>query len=286
MKTLALNLGVFAVMSFVLSTSFAQEPLARDAGGCTDPPFFTRPDHYYITKCSSNRNAYDFKISESQSLTVEGGLISTTYSFDSHSRSAVPGSVQVVNKYKATVEAMGGTRISSANTNSGNNNNVTFRFQKDGNEYYLGISGIGNNPLYQFTVALVTRESLNSEAAANVMTEKINEGETLTPNINFETGTSAIKDESQDIVVELYKMMNENPTLEISVEGHTDNVGSKIANQTLSEGRAESIKAALVMKGISADRIKTSGFGQDQPLGDNTTEDGKAKNRRVEIKKL
>lgn len=80
-------------------------------------------------------------------------------------------------------------------------------------------------------------------------------------------------------------MLSANPTLKIIVEGHTDNVGSSPSNKTLSEQRALSVKTALVNKGIPAERIEAVGYGQDVPVADNSTEEGRTKNRRVEIKK-
>jgi outer membrane protein OmpA-like peptidoglycan-associated protein len=80
-------------------------------------------------------------------------------------------------------------------------------------------------------------------------------------------------------------MLNQNPDLKISIEGHTDNVGTPQSNQILSESRAKSVMNALVSKGISAGRLKYKGWGQTKPIADNASEDGKAKNRRVEIVK-
>jgi outer membrane protein OmpA-like peptidoglycan-associated protein len=78
-------------------------------------------------------------------------------------------------------------------------------------------------------------------------------------------------------------MMKSNPDLKIGVEGHTDNVGSPASNKTLSEARAKSVVSALVAQGISADRLTPAGYGQDNPVADNNTEEGRAKNRRVEL---
>ena len=72
--------------------------------------------------------------------------------------------------------------------------------------------------------------------------------------------------------------------LKISIEGHTDNVGSKESNHTLSHRRADSVKAELVKNGINADRITTAGYGEDRPIATNDTAEGRAQNRRVEIK--
>lgn len=127
---------------------------------------------------------------------------------------------------------------------------------------------------------------MKQDISANEMFEQLNSGQSLTLYINFETGKSTIKSESQPIVDEIYKMMKDNPSLKILIEGHTDNVGNKASNQTLSEQRAASVKTALVNKGIAADRINTVGYGQDKPIADNSTDEGRAKNRRVEIKKM
>ena len=78
--------------------------------------------------------------------------------------------------------------------------------------------------------------------------------------------------------------MNENPGLTIRVEGHTSNAGDDDANMKLSQDRADAVKAYLVSKGISADRITAEGFGETMPIADNNTASGRAKNTRVEIK--
>jgi len=87
-------------------------------------------------------------------------------------------------------------------------------------------------------------------------------------------------------VSEIHKLLKTNPTLRIALEGHTDNAGTKAGNQALSAQRATSVKQAVVDKGIAADRIQALGYGQDRPVAENGTDDGRAKNRRVELRKL
>jgi outer membrane protein OmpA-like peptidoglycan-associated protein len=70
------------------------------------------------------------------------------------------------------------------------------------------------------------------------------------------------------------------------VEGHTDNVGNAETNQTLSEQRAKAVAAALAARGVPADRLLARGFGANRPVGDNTTEAGRAANRRIAYKAL
>lgn len=92
--------------------------------------------------------------------------------------------------------------------------------------------------------------------------------------------------QNRRLTTEDFEMLKINPDLKIGVEGHTDNVGTPASNKTLSEARAKSVVSAIVSRGITADRLSPSGYGQDKPIGDNNTEEGRAKNRRVEqIKK-
>ncbi|HIP37022.1 MAG TPA: OmpA family protein [Crocinitomix sp.] len=99
----------------------------------------------------------------------------------------------------------------------------------------------------------------------------------------FNTGSAVIKQESYPVLDNVYSLMEKNPNLKISIEGHTDNTGSAEGNKKLSQQRADAAKAYLVNKGIDASRISTTGYGQDKPIADNSTKEGRQKNRRVEF---
>ncbi len=107
----------------------------------------------------------------------------------------------------------------------------------------------------------------------------------VTLHINFETGKADIRPESQEIIDQVVNLLSENESLNISIEGHTDNTGNAASNKTLSENRAKSVMNALVARGINKSRLSTKGWGQEKPIADNKTEEGRAKNRRVEIVK-
>lgn len=104
--------------------------------------------------------------------------------------------------------------------------------------------------------------------------------------INFDTDKASIKSDSQPVIDEIQKLLSANAGLKIVIEGHTDNSGVAAHNKKLSEDRANAVKTALTGKGITADRLQAKGLGADKPIADNSTEDGKAKNRRVEIVKI
>ncbi|MCR5887660.1 OmpA family protein [Hymenobacter sp. J193] len=84
----------------------------------------------------------------------------------------------------------------------------------------------------------------------------------------------------------MLRLLQQNPTLRLAVQGHTDNSGTAPHNQQLSEARAAAVVATLTQAGVGAARLQSAGFGQSKPLADNSTEEGKAKNRRVELVKL
>ncbi len=102
--------------------------------------------------------------------------------------------------------------------------------------------------------------------------------------INFDTAKATIKPDSDAVLQQVLALLTQNAELKIAIEGHTDNAGAPaFDNKKLSENRAGAVKFWLVGHGIDADRLDTAGFGDTKPLADNATEDGRAKNRRVEL---
>ena len=99
----------------------------------------------------------------------------------------------------------------------------------------------------------------------------------------FATNSVVILPESEAGLQDLYDLLNENQELRIRIIGHTDSVGSDEDNQRLSEGRAGSVKDEMVRRGIHADRIEAEGRGEKEPIDTNDTEEGRARNRRVEL---
>jgi OOP family OmpA-OmpF porin len=106
----------------------------------------------------------------------------------------------------------------------------------------------------------------------------------LKETIEFELASTKLLDKSTPILDDVVKVMQDHPEiLKVEVQGHTDNQGGHAYNVKLSAGRAASVRKYLVDHGIDAGRIVSKGYGPDKPIGDNTSEDGRAQNRRVEI---
>jgi OOP family OmpA-OmpF porin len=109
----------------------------------------------------------------------------------------------------------------------------------------------------------------------------------LSQMVQFETGTATLRPESDAILSEVGRILKEHPELElVEVQGHTDERGSADLNRKLGQERAESVVAWLTGRGIAADRLVAKGYGSDRPIADNTTDEGRAKNRRVELRVL
>ncbi|MFW5974927.1 MAG: OmpA family protein, partial [Bacteroidota bacterium] len=102
-------------------------------------------------------------------------------------------------------------------------------------------------------------------------------------NLFFVFDSDSIRQESVPELKQLKEFMDTNPHVEIRIEGHTDNTGEEEYNKRLSQKRAEAVKAYLKENGIEEDRLSTKGFGESKPVADNSTEQGRARNRRTEI---
>lgn len=103
-------------------------------------------------------------------------------------------------------------------------------------------------------------------------------------NIFFEFNEAKLRPESMPELERLVKLMKDVPTLKIEISGHTDNVGSELYNQELSEKRAKAVVDYLVAKGVDRNRLTYKGYGLTQPIASNETEEGRAMNRRTEFK--
>ena len=103
-------------------------------------------------------------------------------------------------------------------------------------------------------------------------------------NIFFDLNKYDLKNESTVELDKVVQLLNENPTIKIQIAGHTDNIGTAADNLKLSENRAKAVITYLVGKGVDAKRLTSKGYGATQPVADNKTEEGRALNRRTELK--
>jgi outer membrane protein OmpA-like peptidoglycan-associated protein/tetratricopeptide (TPR) repeat protein len=152
-----------------------------------------------------------------------------------------------------------------------------------GKNYGLNISKAGYL-FYSANFSLVGHEAKNP-FNVNIALEPIEIGnKVILANIFFDTNKFDLKTESVAELQHLVQFLMLNPTLRVEISGHTDNVGNSQLNKILSENRAKSVYQYLINSKIDATRMVYKGYGETQPIAPNTTDDGRAKNRRTEFK--
>lgn len=277
---------IIIILTFGLTISnfiFAQ----NDADGCTDHPLLTRLENFYISQCENNYNELQLRTSSSKTETKEGNLFYIYYRYNSEAGVKAKSALQIIKNYEIAITKNGGKMIYKNSNSLDANLEATYYLSTKEKEYWVQLTSFAgtDNAIEAFSLNILEMDAMKQEVDATEMFEEINKSGFVALYINFETGKSAIKTESQPIIDQIYEMLKQNPDLKISIEGHTDNVGTTQSNQTLSDARAKSVMNALISKGIIASRLKSKGWGMTKPVADNSTEEGKAKNRRVEIVK-
>lgn len=140
-----------------------------------------------------------------------------------------------------------------------------------------------------FELTIVDQEAFEKQLTftARQMKERLDaEGRVAVYGIHFDFDKADLKVGSEKSLTEMVKLMKANPGLRVEIQGHTDSVGDRTYNQKLSERRTKTVKAYLVLFGIEASRMTVRGFGPDRPVAENDTEEGRALNRRVELKQI
>jgi len=193
--------------------------------------------------------------------------------FDKKTTKGLPSAVELIDLNTKQM-------ISKVQTDEKGNYLITLPVGKD---YAFNVNRKGY--LFYSDNFFLTNHSPDSTYEKNIPLQPIEANASVVlKNVFFDVNKFDLKPESEaelDIVVQL---MNENPTVKIQIGGHTDNVGKPADNLILSNNRAKSVVTYLISKGIPAARLSAKGFGETQPVADNKTEEGKALNRRTEMK--
>ena len=145
---------------------------------------------------------------------------------------------------------------------------------------YMGPEGNWICPNVMFTNFRI------AEGGKDIRSALDTDGKIVTHGILFDTGSDRIKPESLPTLKGILAVIEKDPSLRLSIEGHTDNQGGKGVNQPLSERRAAAVKAWLVGKGTAGNRLRTKGYGESKPIDRNDSAEGRANNRRVEFLKF
>ena len=182
--------------------------------------------------------------------------------------------------------------------NDGEWNHLSISFNKRAFKAYINGTRVVNIPNMKAPNYLELESRLWSDHGVNYVTNfrickgavplydrLTTDGKIITYGITFDTGKATIKPESMSEINRIKNLMDEDESLNFEVQGHCDATGSAATNQKLSQERAEAIVAKLVEMGIDESRLTASGKGSSEPIADNSTDEGRAKNRRVEFVK-
>ena len=248
--------------------------LAQDAEGCKDHPLLSRMPGYNISECTQNFNQLDFFNAKGEEVKLEGNLTHIWYVFNPESGKKEPSFFQIVKNYANAIIKIGGKKIFE------DGGLGCYELKKNGKTYNIKVACTNNSDVL---LDVLEMEQMKQEITANEMLDALNKDGYIALNILFETGKSTIQQESLPVVDQMFELMKSDATLKISIEGHTDNVGDAVSNKKLSNDRAKAVMDALIAKGIDKIRMTFVAWGQEKPVADNRSEEGKAKNRRVEI---
>jgi outer membrane protein OmpA-like peptidoglycan-associated protein len=261
----------------------AQDP--EDVEGGKDTPYFTRMPNFIIEETADKDfGAYVF-FDGKKEISIEGKVYQTRYRLKDD---APPTSLlQIRKNYVNAVKSIGGKVLFEGQHDEFEDTRsasviVTALLTKGSNEAWIEIWPVTDDA---YVLTVVERQAMQQVVTATNMLEALNRDGYVTLAIHFDTGTSTIKPESQPILDQIVVLLKENTGLKLRIEGHTDNVGDPKSNKELSNARANAVQSAIVKAGISSTRLSAVGHGQEKPVADNRTEEGKAKNRRVELVK-
>jgi outer membrane protein OmpA-like peptidoglycan-associated protein len=235
---------------------------------------------YRIEACKVEAfGVYEFSSTKGPKTPVEGKFTFLTYSFTGE-RANEPSGLAVVRNYENAFQKVGGTILQSDPQRW-----VNGKIVKDGQETWVQVEK-GNGAIWLRIVEKKAMEQYIVADAAAFGNDIRATGHAAVYGINFDTGKSTIKPESAQAIGEIAKLLTADPSLKVFVVGHTDTVGGVDSNIKLSQDRAEAVLQALVRDhGIAPARLRASGCGPFAPVASNDTEEGRAKNRRVELVK-
>lgn len=262
MKTITFLLVILFILLF---TSYCP---AQDVEGSKDHPMFNRLSGFYITEYSAEDfGTHEFYYLDKDQV-VEGKKTLITYVCDNE-----VGALKIIRNFSNAVKKIGGQAFEEGE------NRAVLILKKGNAETWAEV--FAYNDSYYLTI--IEKSEVEQEITANAILKELNETGKAILYINFDSGKSTIKKESLPVIEQIIEMMKQAPEIKISVEGHTDSDGSNESNLKLSEARAKEVVDVIVKSGVDKSRLSSVGFGEEKPIADNSTEEGKAKNRRVEL---
>ena len=254
----------------------------EDEAGLKDHPALARMAGFYIHDGKDLEfGAFDFSVGEDKTQQAEGKYLQLEYLLKDGAKN--PGAVAIARNYRNALVAKGGAVLFQNVDNGGGT--MAAKVTLNGRPVWVQVEVHNNGESYTLHVLEEAAMTQQLEMSADVMAAELAKSGRITlRSIQFDTGKATLKPESAGILDQVVTLLKNDEALNLEVQGHTDNVGAAAANLKLSQDRAAAVKDHLVAKGgIAANRLTTAGFGDTKPVGPNTTDEGRAQNRRVEL---
>jgi len=271
---------VICGLFFLLAGQGFSMPQEQDFKGSKDHPLLSRMPNFHISSYKDTEfDSYRFNNQDKKLEAIEGHKYYIEYNLNAGA--AEPGELKIRRNVQDALKKIGGKVVFDDNFNK----TSTIVVQKDNKETWVEVRTYSK----MYRLNIVEREVMKQEITANAeaMGNDINStGHVAVYGIYFDSGKAEIKPESDTAIVQISKLLKNNQSLKLYVVGHTDNVGTIEANMKLSKDRADAVVNTLITKyGIPSARLKSYGVASLAPVASNDTEEGKAKNRRVELVK-
>ncbi len=268
---------LFCMVSGSLAV-WSQAPAPHDAKGCSESKVVSRMPGCVIVRCLNQDYASSSmpKAKNDRTSKVEGQLEQTIY------RCPAGKSPLELGRNTETALHNAGFQVLYTDVYAGG---ARFYMTARKAPYWVKLGVVSD----AYDLIVVKQKEMEQVMKANAegWAEQVKQsGRISVYGINFDTARASLRPESESALAEVLKMLQGNPSWAMLVAGHTDNVGGGAMNLTLSRQRAESVIAWLTGHGVDKTRLVPAGFGDTRPMAPNTDEDGRQKNRRVDLVKL
>lgn len=278
----------------LVGLQFTLPALAQDdAEGCRDHPLFSRLNGFYLVEC---KTGYDEESFVGAGYKLIGGKLTYIKTEGNKTRLVYrlkegaqrPTALQIRRNFGNAIKAIGGKVVMETNEwDAGNADLITMQQSKGGKTIWSSVYVHHFADGGEYVLTVMEPETMQQDVAANDLLSELNEKGFVTFHINFATNSASLTPDAGEVVSQIAGLLDADTALRLRIEGHTDNVGTPTANLTLSKNRASAVVQALVRKnGGYGSRLTASGLGQTKPVAPNSTEAGRAQNRRVEVVKL
>jgi OOP family OmpA-OmpF porin len=273
-KSIKIMLCVLFASVLVTNIGFAEQ----DMQGCKDHPLLTRMPNFYIQDCATKDfDQMEFVNAQGQDTKVEGKYYYISYYINEGAQ--VPSDLQILRNFTNAIQKIGGVTIYEGRYDA------YMKVQKGNATTWVHVRSWNDGEGYDLHICEEKAMTQEITADAKSMAQDISAtGKVAIYGIYFDFNKADIKPESEPTLKEIAALLKQNSKLNLYVVGHTDNVGTLAANMDLSQRRADAVVQVLVSKyGADAKRLKAQGVGPLCPVASNKTEEGRAKNRRVEL---